>query len=214
MPLTKEVLADAISKAIDLGSGRNFRQSVELLFTFTGFDKKAPEIRFRDAVFLPKGLGKPVRILVVADGDMRLTAQRLGVDALGTDQLRNLSKREVRRVARNYDWILVATETMSLAGRVLGPALGPRGKAPTPVPPQANLELLIKQYSSSTRLRNKEQNWVGCRIGVEGMPIGDLVENAMTVIEFVRNKIKRPLEGSVRIYVKTTMGPPVEVLYT
>ncbi len=213
MPLTKEVLAEAISKALDLGAGRNFRQSVELLFTFAGFDRKAPEIRFRDTVFLPKGLGRAARILVVADGDMRLAAQRLGLDALGTDQLRNLSKREVRRIARSYDWFLVATEAMSLTGRVLGPALGPRGKAPTPVPPQANLELLVKQYSNSTRLRNKEQNWVGCRIGVEGMPVEDLAENAMAVVEFVRNKIKKPLEGTTRIYVKTTMGPPVEVLY-
>ncbi|MCS7099918.1 MAG: 50S ribosomal protein L1, partial [Sulfolobales archaeon] len=72
----------------------------------------------------------------------------------------------------------------------------------------------VRQYNSSTWLRNREQNWVGCRIGTEDMSVEDLVENAMSVIEFVKGKIKRPLEGSVRIYVKTTMGPPVEVLYT
>lgn len=214
MPLTKELLSDTISKAISLGSGRKFKQSVELVFTFTGFDKKAPEMRFRDAVLLPKGVGKPVKILVVADGGLRLTAQKLGVYTLGTDQLRNLGKRDIKKVARKYDWFLVATEAMSLAGRILGPALGPRGKAPIPVPPQANLELLIRQYTSSTWLRNREQNWVGCRIGTEDMSIEDLAENAVSVIEFVKNKIKRPLEGSVRIYVKTTMGPTVEVLYT
>lgn len=214
MPLTKELLSDTISKAISLGSGRKFKQSVELVFTFTGFDKKAPEIRFRDAVLLPKGVGKPVKILVVADGGLRLTAQKLGVYTLGTDQLRNLGKRDIKKVARKYDWFLVATEAMSLAGRILGPALGPRGKAPIPVPPQANLELLIRQYTSSTWLRNREQNWVGCRIGTEDMSIEDLAENAVSVIEFVKNKIKRPLEGFVRIYVKTTMGPTVEVLYT
>jgi len=214
MPLTKELLSDTIRKAVSLGTGRKFKQSVELVFTFSGFDKKAQEIRFRDAVVLPKGLGKPVRMLVVADGGMRLSAQKLGVDTLGTDQLRGMSKREVRKVARKYDWFLVSTDVMSLVGRVLGPSLGPRGKAPIPVPPQANLEALVKQYSNSTWLRNREQNWVGCRIGTEDMPADDLAENAMAVIEFVRNKIKRPLEGSVRIYVKTTMGPVVEVLYT
>lgn len=214
MPLTRELLVDTISKAISLGKGRGFRQSFELIFTFSEFDKKAPEIRFRDAVLLPKGLGKHVNILVIADGGMRLAAQKLGVDTIGTDQLRNMSKREIKRIARRYEWFLVSTEAMSLAGRVLGPALGPRGKAPIPVPPQANIEFLVKQYSSSTRLRNREQNWVGCRIGTEDMPVEDLAENAMTVIEFVKNKIKRPLEGSVRIYVKTTMGPALEVLYS
>lgn len=211
MPLTKEVLSDAISKAISLGTGRQFKQSVELIFAFTGFDKKAPEIRFRDAVVLPRGLGKQVRILVIADGGLKLAAQRLGVDALGSDQLKNMSKREIKKLARKYDWFLVSTDIMSLVGRTLGPALGPRGKAPIPVPPQADLGVLVKQYSNSTWLRNREQNWVGCRIGTEAMPVEDLAENAMAVVEYVKNKIKRPIEGLVKVYVKTTMGPSVEV---
>ena len=214
MPLAREALADAIRKAIELGKGRRFKQSVELIFTFKGFDRKAPEIRFRDAVVLPKGLGKPVKILVVADGALKLAAQKLGLDTLGSEQLRNMSKRDVKKIARRYDWFLVSTELMSLAGRILGPALGPRGKAPIPISPQAPLEILVKQYSSSTWLRNKEQNWVGCRIGTEDLPIEDLVDNAMAVVEFVSNKIKRPLEGSTRIFVKTTMGIPIEVLYS
>jgi large subunit ribosomal protein L1 len=214
VPLTREILADSIRKAIELGKGRKFKQSVELVFTFKGFDKKAPEIRFRDAVVLPKSLGRPVRVLVVADGALRLAAQKLGLDILGSEQLRGMSKRDIKKIARRYDWFLVSTELMSLAGRVLGPALGPRGKAPIPISPQAPLETLVRQYSSSTWLRNKEQNWVGCRIGTEDLPLEDLVDNAMAVIDFVSNKIKRPLEGSVRIFVKTTMGIPVEVLYS
>jgi len=214
VPLTREVLADAIRRAIELGKGRRFKQSVELIFTFKGFDKKATEIRFRDAVVLPKGLGRSVKILVVADGALRLTAQKLGLDTLGSEHLRGMSKRDVKKIARRYDWFLVSTELMSLAGRMLGPALGPRGKAPIPISPQAPLEALVKQYSSSTWLRNKEQNWVGCRIGTEDLPLEDLVDNAMAVIEFVSNKIKRPLEGSTRMFVKTTMGLPVEVLYS
>ncbi|MDW8010860.1 MAG: hypothetical protein RMH84_04630, partial [Sulfolobales archaeon] len=142
MPLTKEVLSDAIGKAIALGTGRRFRQSVELVFTFQGFDKKSPEIRFRDSVLLPRGIGRSAKILVVADGGMKLAAQKIGVDTLGTDQLRNLSKRDIKKIARRYDWFLVSTEAMSLVGRLLGPALGPRGRAPIPVPPQANLDLL------------------------------------------------------------------------
>jgi large subunit ribosomal protein L1 len=214
VPLTREELAGAIRRAIELGRGRKFKQSVELIFTFKGFDKKAPEIRFRDAVVLPKGLGKPVRILVVADGALRLAAQKLGLDTLSPEQLRGMSKREIKKIARRYDWFLVSSELMSSVGRILGPALGSRGKAPIPVSPQAPLETVVKQYLSSTWLRNKEQNWVGCRIGTEDQPIEDLVDNAMAVIEFVGSKIKRPLEGSTRIFVKTTMGFPVEVLYS
>ena len=82
MPLTKEAIAEAVKKAIQLGRGRKFKQAVELIVVFKGFDPKSPEIKFRDALLLPKGLGKPAKVLVVANGDMLMKAKEAGVDTL------------------------------------------------------------------------------------------------------------------------------------
>jgi len=212
VPLTRESLIDAVKKAIELGKGRNFKQSVELIVVFKGVDRKSPEIKFRDAVYLPKGLGKEPKILVVADGDMLIKAREADVDALSVDDVKGFSRRAIKKLARTYDWVLVKADLMATVGRLLGPALGPRGKAPIPVPLSADIRVLIKRYRNTTRLRNKEQVWVGCRVGTENMKAEDIVDNIMAVIEHIKTKFKRPFETSTRVFVKTTMGPPIEVI--
>ncbi len=212
MSLTKEAIAEAVRKAIELGKGRRFKQSVELQVIFKGVSPKDPEVKFRENVVLPKGTGKRPKILVIATGEMLLKARELGVDALRPEDVRTLSRRELKKIGRNYDWVLVRADLMAQMGRVVGPVLGPRGKAPIPVPMSADIGLFIRRFENSVRLRNKEQAWVGCRIGTEDMSPEDLAENAMAVIERIKAKFKRPLETSARIYVKTTMGPPVEVV--
>jgi len=211
VPLTRESLIDAVKKAIELGRGRNFKQSVELIVVFKGVDRKSPEIKFRDAVYLPNGLGKESKILVVADGDMLIKAKEAGVDALSADDVKALSKRAIKKLARTYDWVLVKADLMATVGRLLGPALGPRGKAPIPVPLSADIRVLIKRYRNTTRLRNKEQVWVGCRVGTEDMRGEEIVDNIMAVIEHIKTKFKKPFETSTRVFIKTTMGPPIEV---
>lgn len=214
MTISKEVLTKAIEKAMELGSGRRFKQAVELIVTFKGLDPKSPDIKFRDVIYLPKGLSTRSKVLIIADGEMLMKAKELKVDVLGRDELQRLSKREIRKIARRYDWFLVKSDLMTLVGKVLGPALGPRGKFPIPIPMNVDLNSVIRQYGMSVRLRNKEQAWVGCKVGDEGMDPKDISENALAVLEHIRSKVKRPLEGLCRIYVKASMGPPVEVVLT
>jgi large subunit ribosomal protein L1 len=210
--ISKDSIKKAVLEAIKLGSGRRFKQSVELIVVFKGYDPKSPDIKFRDAVYLPKGLGKPPKILVIADGELLTKARELGIDVLSREEVQKLSKRESKKIARKYDWFLVKSDLMTVIGKVLGPSLGPRGKFPIPIQPSANLDAIIKQYSMSTRLRNKEQPWVGCRVGTEDMDPDDITENIMTVLEFIESKIKKPIESVCKVYIKTTMGEPVEVV--
>ncbi|MCX8186329.1 MAG: 50S ribosomal protein L1 [Sulfolobales archaeon] len=212
MPISKSAVEKSVVEAIKLGAGRKFKQSIELVVVFKGFDPKSPDIKFRDVVYLPKGLGKSPKILLIADGDMLLRAKNLGVDTLGKDDLQKLDKRGAKKIARRYEWFLVKSDLMTVVGKVLGPALGPRGKFPIPLSPSSNLEAVIKQYSMSARLRNKEQVWVGCKVGSEDMDAKDIVDNISIVLEHIESKIKKPLETNCRVYVKTTMGPPVEVV--
>lgn len=209
----KEVLAERISEAIKLGKGRGFKQTVEIAVVFKGPDPRSQKLRFRDPVYLPKGSGKSPVVCVVADGDAAIKARSAGADVVVTrEELQKLGKKQAKALASKCDWILVRTDLMGLAGRILGPALGPRGKAPTPLDVNADVASLIKYYRSVTRLRNKEQPFVSGAIGTEDMSPEDLAENAAAVLNFIENKIEQPLQASVRrIIVKTTMGIPVEV---
>lgn len=213
----KEALAKALRNAIELALSAtrpaNFVQSVELLVAFKGVDvKKQQEFKFRDAVFLPRGLGKEVRVCMVIDEPQAQRALEAGAyKVLTKGELGRLGKKDSKKLASECDWVLVRADLMGLAGRALGPALGPRGKMPIAVPPSADVSALVRQYKSATRLYSKEQPWVGCRIGAEKMALEDLVHNALAVLAHIEEKIKRPLSEVARVYVKTTYGPPVEV---
>jgi len=213
LDVLREPLKRAIRYAIATKKPWKYVQSVELIVAFRGIDiKRSPEMRFRDAVKLPKGLGKEINVCVVADGPMAERAKEAGAYmVLSRDEVSRLDKKSAKKIAQQCDWVLIRADIMGIAGRILGPALGPRGKAPIPVPPNADIAALIKQYKETTRLYSRDQPFVACKIGSEKMSIDDLVENAMTVLHHIENKIKRPLLQFSRIYVKTTSSPAIEV---
>ncbi len=208
----KTVLADAIKKSIQLAKPRRFKQSVELIVVLKDVNPKSPEGRIREVVFLPHGLGKDVKVCVVAEGDMALKAKELGLPrVIDKAELQGISRKEAKKIAQECDWVLVRTDLMPLAGRILGPALGPRGKAPIPVPPNADIAAMVERYKSAVSLRTKDQPQVMCKIGVEDMDPEKLAENALKVLSALETKLPNPRNNIAKIIVKTTMGPPVEV---
>jgi len=209
-----EALKKAVQLALQTKKPWRYTQSVELIMTFKGVDvKKQSEFRFRDVVVLPKGLGKNVKVCVVTEDAGAQDALKAGASiVISKSELSKIDKKSAKKIATQCDWLLVKTDLMGLAGRALGPALGPRGKAPVPFPPTADITQLISRYKNATRLHSKEQPWVGCRIGVESMAVEDLVDNALAVLSYVEDKIKRPLLEVAKVYVKVTSSPAIEVM--
>jgi large subunit ribosomal protein L1 len=143
---------------------------------------------------------------------MALKAKEAADLLITREEIQSIDKKKAKKIASQCDWLLVKVDLMGVVGRVLGPALGPRGKAPIPVPANADIIAQINYYRSATRLRNKEQPFVSCRVGTENMRPEDLAENIVAILNYLENKIKMPLEQFVNyIVIKTTMGPPVRV---
>jgi large subunit ribosomal protein L1 len=135
----------------------------------------------------------------------------MGLRVITKEELQQMDKKAAKKVAQQCDWVLVKVDLMGLAGKILGPALGPRGKAPVPLPPNAPLEAFVKKYSKSVNLRIRKQPQVMCRIGTEDMDVKQLAENANAVISALERKLPNPQNQIAKIIVKTTMGPPVLV---
>lgn len=214
MPLpTREQLMEGIKKALEYSPKRNFKQSVEIIVVLRDIDPRSPGGRIRETVFLPKGLGKELKICVVADGEMAGKARQAGAHRVITrNELLGLSKKDAKKIAQECDWVLVRTDLMANAGRILGPALGPRGKIPVPVPPSADISAIIKRYKSAILLRNKDQPQLMTKIGSEDMPLEDLVENAQSILSVLDTRLPNGSHNISKVIVKTTMGPPVEVI--
>ena len=208
-----DVLKNAIKEALEKGKKRNFKESVELIAVFRELDLKNQEQRMRETVFLPHEPRKQVKICVVAEGDLALQAKQAGAyKVIGRNELNEMSgnKKMAKKLAKECDWVLVQTDLMPVAGRVLGPALGPRGKIPVPLPPRGDVTPLINRYKRAVLLRVKDQPQIQVRIGTVDNTLDELVENAQAVLQAIENKYKG-LNVLEAVYVKKTMGPPVKV---
>ncbi|RLG61039.1 50S ribosomal protein L1 [Candidatus Geothermarchaeota archaeon] len=215
--IPRENIVDAVRKALELAPKKKFKQAVELIVVLRDVDIKSPEGRIREIIFLPKKITKDIKICVAADGEMALKAKNAGAFMVLTrEDLQKLmgNRKEAKKIAQQCDWVLVRADLMPITGRALGPALGPRGKIPVPVPPAANIEALIEKYKSAILIRTKDQAQIMCRVGVENMDPNDIAENIITVLTTLEGKLKNPRYNIAKVIVKTTMGLPVEVKIT
>ena len=206
-------LAEAVEKALKAGKPRRFRQSVDLIVVLKDVDVKSPSGRLREIVTLPNKPPKEPKVCVVAEGDMALKAKELeGVEVIGRNELQEMrnNRKLAKKLAKRCDWVLVQAPLMGLAGGILGPALGPRGKAPTPVPPNADIAALVERFKRSVWVRIRNQPQVMVRVGTEDMEPGKIVENIRAILNAIEGKLGH---GKIaKIYVKKTMGPPVQVV--
>lgn len=215
MIVEKENLIKAITQALspEYNIKRNFIQSVELIITFTSVDVKKGELKLREIVPLPKKPSKNKNVIVVPTLQQLEEVKKASPNVILTrDELQKLqgNKRAVKKLARQNDWFLIAQESMALAGRILGPALGPRGKFPTPLPNSGDLVEYINRFKRSTIVKNKDQPHTQVWIGTEDMKPEDLAENAIAVLNAIEVKIRNPSLVK-NIYTKTTMGKIVKV---
>ncbi|MEM2901855.1 MAG: 50S ribosomal protein L1 [Candidatus Bathyarchaeia archaeon] len=214
MPIQKSVLTQKIVELKKSVPKRNFKQSIELLMSLKGLDLKKPESRMEFSVEMPYPIGKPVKVCVIATGDLALKAKGSGADlVLDRGELDELAKdrKRAKKIAEEHDHFIAEASLMPLVGRVLGSVLGPRGKMPTPVPPNVAIEDLIKRYRRTVKIRVRDQPAVRCRVATEDMPEEHVAENVQAIISSVESKLEKGDKNVSRIRLKATMGRPVDV---
>lgn len=213
MSLKPELITKAIAEAKSSSARRRFEQSIDLVVTFRDIDIKKPENKFSLTVTLPHAIpNKLNKICMIASGSMVLSARDAGVDlVISRDDFSKYteSKKTVRKLAQEYDFFLATPDMMVQIGRFMGSILGPRGKMPDVVQPNADLKPIVDRYRRSVRIKIKDQPQVMARVGSEAMNEKELVENINTVLEEIFKKVSP--EKVRAIYVKLTMGPPIKL---
>lgn len=209
----RESIREAIVKCIENSPKRAFKQSVDLVVVLKDINPKSTEGRIRETIVLPRGRGKEQNICIVADGEMAIKArEHKGISRVITgDELKALDKKNAKKVAETCDWILVKTDLMPIAGRILGPAIGPRGKILVPIPLTADLSVFVERYRSAVLAKTKDQPQIMVPIGSVEMRVEELVENAEAVLSTIISKLPGGVNNVSKIIVKTTQGAPISV---
>jgi large subunit ribosomal protein L1 len=97
---------------------------------------------------------------------------------------------------------------MPKIGKILGQYFGPRGKMPTPIPPNAPIEQMLAKYRSAVRVRSRNQLAAACKVGDVKMADERIVDNALAVVDAVSKKLPMGLKNIGKVIMKLTMSPP------
>lgn len=214
MPLAKDEVSRALGELRKTISKRKFTQSIDLVVRLREVDLKKPENRINETIALPNPPEKALKICVIASGDLATRAKSAGADMLvGRQEMDNYAKdkKAARKLAQEYDFFVAEAPLMPLVGRALGSFLGPRGKMPTPVPPNAPIEQIVANHRKMVRVRMREQPVLQCRVGTEAMADDKLAENIQAVVSRIEQKLERGFKNIGEILVKGTMSKPVKI---
>jgi large subunit ribosomal protein L1 len=214
MSLDKKTLLDAVKEAKSKSGQKKFNQTVDLILDIKEIDMKAPEGKIQAVVELPHATGKPNKICIIASGELALKARNAEAErVLERADLEAMAgkKKDLRKLASDYDVFIAEAPLMPLVGRILGPVLGPRGKMPVPVPPNADVAGVIARNRKTVVVRMRNQPIIQVPVGTENMSEDDLVDNIQAVLRLLEGKLKRGLKNVKFMFIKTSMGTPVKI---
>ncbi|MDR3183238.1 MAG: 50S ribosomal protein L1 [Planctomycetaceae bacterium] len=204
-----QTLADAVETLKQFDTLK-FNQSVEVAIRL-GIDPKQGDQLVRGSIVLPHGIGKTLRICVIAKGDKAAEATANGADTVGDTDL----VAKIKDGWMDFDVCIATPDMMGLVGP-LGKVLGPRGLMPSPRAGTVTMDVAktIKEYKAGkVEFRNDKAGIVQAIVGKIKFDKQQLVENIDAFIQYVNSIKPAAVKG---VYVKgisisATMSPGVRV---
>jgi large subunit ribosomal protein L1 len=200
---------EAVAVAKETASAK-FPEAMDIAVRL-GVDPKKADQAIRGTVALPHGIGKEVRVLVIAKAPKDEEAKAAGADHAGFQEYLD----KIKAGWADVDVIIATPDVMVELGK-LGKILGPRGLMPNPKSGTvtADVASAVKEVKAGKiEFRVDKAGVVHATVGKAGFEKKQLVENIKTFLATI-GKMKPA--SSKGVYVKsvsisTTMGPGVHI---
>ena len=187
-----------------------FNQTVDIAVRL-GVDAKQADQIVRGSVVLPNGIGKSLRVVVFAKGDMAEQAKAAGADEVGADEL----AKKIKEGWTDFDACIAAPDMMGLVGP-LGKVLGPRGLMPSPRAGTVTPEIAktVKEYKAGkVEFRNDSGGIVHAVVGKIKFEPEKLAENINAFIHFIQSIKPHAVKGQYikSVAISATMSPGIRI---
>jgi len=206
-------IENAVTRALSESPERNFRETVDLAVNLRDIDLDDPSNRVDESIVLPAGTGQETTIVVFADGETGIRAEEVADDVLDGDDLEDLGDDEdaAKDLAEETDFFVAEAALMQDIGRYLGTILGPRGKMPEPLQPDDDVVEVVERMKNTVQVRSGDRRTFHTRVGAEDMPTEEIADNVDVILRRLHADLEKGPLNLDSVYVKTTMGPAVEV---
>ena len=187
-----------------------FNETVECHMRL-GIEVKHADQQIRSTVVLPAGLGKEVRVCVIAKGPKVNEANDAGADFYGTEDI-------IDKIAGGwfeFDTLIATPDCMGMLGK-LGKVLGPKGLMPNPKTGTVTLDVAkaVKDAKAGkVEFRADKQGMIHVPLGKMKFSAEDLMKNFATLADAVLKAKPSAAKGTYlkSVYLTTTMGPGIKL---
>src|SRR5574344_1745729 len=203
--------ADALKKLQEISEATvKFDETVECHMKL-GIDVKRADQQIRSTVVLPAGLGKEVRVCVIAKGTKADEAKAAGAEEAGSEEV-------IDKIAGGwfeFDTLIATPDCMGMLGK-LGRVLGPKGLMPNPKTGTVtmNIAAAVKDAKAGkVEFRADKQGMIHCPIGKAQFAEADLLKNFAVLAEAIIKAKPSTAKGTYlkSMYLATTMGPGIKL---
>ena len=202
---------DALTKLQEVSKEvAKFNETVECHMRL-GIEVKHADQQIRSTTVLPAGLGKTVRVCVIAKGNKVDEALAAGADFAGTEDIIE----KIEKGWFEFDTLIATPDCMGMLGK-LGRVLGPKGLMPNPKTGTVTLEVgkAVKDAKAGkVEFRADKQGMIHCPIGKVQFSVEDLMKNYATLAEAILKAKPASAKGTYikSAYLSTTMGPGIKL---
>jgi len=202
---------DAIAKLQEVAKETSkFNETVECHLRL-GIDVRHADQQIRSTTVLPAGLGKTVRVCVIAKGAKVTEAKEAGADEAGTEDV-------IDKIAGGwfeFDTLIATPDCMGMLGK-LGRVLGPKGLMPNPKTGTVTLEIAkaVKDAKAGkVEFRADKQGMIHVPIGKIQFSQDDLMKNYSTLVDAILRAKPSSAKGTFlkSVFLTTTMGPGIKI---
>ena len=203
----------AIEEAVNLlkkVAYAQFDETVELTLNL-GVNPKYADQMVRGTIVLPNGLGKKVRVLVVAQGEKIKEAESAGADyALGEEAVAKIQGGWL-----DFDAMIATPDMMKEVGK-LGKVLGPRGLMPNPKLGTVTFDLtkaVSDLKAGKVEFRVDKTGIIHCPLGKKSFSEEQIKGNLNSLLEAVARAKPSAAKGKYMksAYLSTTMSPSIRL---
>ncbi|MDD3238062.1 MAG: 50S ribosomal protein L1 [Candidatus Gastranaerophilales bacterium] len=187
-----------------------FNETVECHMRL-GIDVKHADQQVRSTTVLPAGLGKEVRVCVIAKGPKASDAKAAGADEAGAEEVIE----KIENGWFEFDTLIATPDCMGMLGK-LGRVLGPKGLMPNPktgtVTPDV-AKAVKDAKAGKVEFRADKQGMIHVPIGKVDFTEEDLVKNFMTLADAIIKAKPSSAKGTYlkSAFITTTMGPSIKL---
>ena len=202
---------EAIKKLQEVASATSkFDETLECHMRL-GIDVKHADQQIRSTTVLPAGLGKEVRVCVIAKADLVQAAKDAGANEAGSEEIID----KISDGWFEFDTLIATPDMMPKLGK-LGRVLGPKGLMPNPKTGTVTDDVAKAVYDAKAgkvEFRADKQGMIHVPLGKMKFSTEDLMKNFATLADAVIKAKPSAAKGTYlkSVYLSTTMGPGIKL---